>query len=64
MAFPADSAVERAMTETEVLHPLRPILKNWVWEHGRVGTRYLDCSDGLIKFDEGKNSRFAGEKNF
>jgi hypothetical protein len=59
MTFPAHSAVERAMTETEVLHPLRPILKNWVWEHGRVGTRYLDCSSGVIGFDDGKKSRYA-----
>jgi hypothetical protein len=49
------------MSEAEVLHPLRPILKNWVWEHGRVGTRYLDCSDGEIKFDDGKKSRYASE---
>lgn len=47
------------MTEAEVLHPLRPILKNWVWEHGRVGTRYLDCSTGAIGFDDGKKSRYA-----
>ena len=47
------------MTEAEVLHPLRPILKNWVWEHGRVGTRYLDCSSGVIGFDDGKKSRYA-----
>jgi len=47
------------MTEAEVLHPLRPILKNWVWEHGRVGTRYLDCTSGEIGFDDGKKSRFA-----
>ncbi len=43
-------------------HPLRPLLKNWVWEHGRIGTRYLDCTDGEIKFDEGKKSRFAAEE--
>ncbi len=47
------------MTEAEVLHPLRPILKNWVWEHGRVGTRYLDCTSGEIGFDDGKKSRYA-----
>jgi hypothetical protein len=47
------------MTEAEVVHPLRPILKNWVWEHGRVGTRYLDCSSGVISFDDGKKSRYA-----
>ena len=47
------------MTEAEVLHPLRPILKNWVWEHGRVGTRFLDCSSGVISFDDGKKSRYA-----
>ncbi|RZF31283.1 hypothetical protein EVC45_02180 [Paraburkholderia sp. UYCP14C] len=48
--------------EHDTLHPLRPFLKNWVWEHGRIGTRYLDCTDGEIKFDEGKKSRFAAEK--
>ena len=52
------------MTEPEALHPLRPILKNWVWEHGRVGTRYLDCTDGEIKFDDGKKSRYANESIF
>jgi hypothetical protein len=50
------------MTNHERLHPLRPLLKNWVWEHGRIGTRYLDCTDGEIKFDDGKKSRFAGEE--
>jgi hypothetical protein len=50
------------MTNHDKLHPLRPLLKNWVWEHGRIGTRYLDCTDGEIKFDEGKKSRFAAEK--
>ena len=50
------------MTDRETLHPLRPLLKNYVWEHGRIGTRYLDCSDGEIKFDDGKKSRFAAEK--
>jgi hypothetical protein len=50
------------MTDHERLHPLRPLLKNWVWEHGRIGTRYLDCVDGEIKFDEGKKSHFAAEK--
>ena len=50
------------MTNQDRLHPLRPFLKNWVWEHGRVGTRYLDCVDGEIKFDEGKKSHFAAEE--
>jgi hypothetical protein len=50
------------MAEHDALHALRPFLKNWVWEHGRVGTRYLDCLDGQIKFDEGKKVRFATEK--
>jgi hypothetical protein len=50
------------MTDHDTLHPLRPFLKNYVWEHGRVGTRYLDCVDGEIKFDDGKKSRFAAEK--
>src|SRR5258705_13843876 len=49
------------MTERETLHPLRPFLKNYVWEHGRIGTRYLDCTDSQVKFDEGKKSRFAAE---
>ncbi|WP_454873077.1 hypothetical protein [Paraburkholderia xenovorans] len=50
------------MAEHEKPHPLRPFLKNWIWEHGRIGTRYLDCIDGEIKFDEGKKSHFAAEK--
>jgi hypothetical protein len=52
------------MTDAEALHPLRPFLRNWVWEHGHVGTRYLDCVDGQIKFDDGKKARFATEKIF
>jgi hypothetical protein len=52
------------MTDLEALHPLRPFLKNWVWEHGHVHTRYLDCRDGEIKIDEGRKSRFAAEKIF
>ncbi|MEO8186205.1 MAG: hypothetical protein ABI580_02440 [Burkholderiaceae bacterium] len=52
------------MADTETSHPLRPFLRNWVWEHGHVGTRYLDCRDGEIKFDDGKKSRFAAEKIF
>ena len=52
------------MGDPEVLHPLRPLLKNWVWEHGHVGTRYLDCKDGKIRFDDGKKSRFAAERIF
>jgi hypothetical protein len=52
------------MADGDRLHPLRPFLKNWVWEHGRIGTRYLDCVDGEIKFDEGKKSRFAAEPYF
>jgi hypothetical protein len=50
------------MAEHDRLHPLRPLLKNWIWEHGRIGTRYLDYIDGEIKFDEGKKSHFAAEK--
>lgn len=50
------------MTDQDRLHPLRPLLKNWIWEHGRIGTRYLDCVDGEIRFDEGKKSRFAAEE--
>lgn len=52
------------MADAEALHPLRPFLKNWVWEHGRIGTRYLDCSSGEIKFDDGKKARFAAETIF
>jgi len=53
---------ESPLTEQESLHPLRPFLKNWLWEHGRVGTRYLDCATGEIRFDEGKKARFAAEQ--
>jgi len=49
------------MAKGEALHALRPFLRNWVWEHGRVGTRYLDCSTGEIRFDEGKKAHFASE---
>lgn len=49
------------MSESEALHALRPFLRNWVWEHGRVGTRYLDCATGEIRFDEGKKAHFASE---
>jgi len=52
----------RLMADHDALHALRPFLKNWIWERGRVGTRYLDCLDGQIKFDEGKKARFANEK--
>jgi hypothetical protein len=52
------------MTDAEAPHPLRPFLKNWVWEHGHIGTRYLDCTDGEVKFDEGKKARFADEEIF
>jgi hypothetical protein len=46
------------------LHPLRPFLKNWLWEHGRIGTRYLDRSTGDVKFDEGKKAGFAAALSF
>jgi hypothetical protein len=46
------SATETRLTEHESLHPLRPFLRNWLWEHGRVGTRYLDCATGELGFDE------------
>ena len=49
------------MAETEPLHALRPFLRNWVWEHGRVGTRYLDCTCGELRFDEGKKAHYASE---
>lgn len=53
---------ESPLSEQESLHPLRPFLKNWLWEHGRVGTRYLDCATGELRFDEGKKARFAAEQ--
>lgn len=49
------------MVEAEHAHPLRPFLRNWVWEHGRVGTRYLDCRAGEVRFDEGKKAHFASQ---
>ena len=52
------------MTELEATHPLRPILKNWLWEHGHIGTRYLDCVAGELKFDEGKKAHFTAEQPF
>jgi hypothetical protein len=52
------------MADVDTPHPLRPILKNWIWEHGQIGTRYLDCADGAVKFDDGRKSRFANEKIF
>lgn len=51
------------MPDTEILHPLRPFLRNWLWEHGRVGTRFLDCAGGEVGFDEGKKARFAAERH-
>ncbi|MFL9888094.1 hypothetical protein PQR68_29950 [Paraburkholderia agricolaris] len=50
------------MLQPDPLHPLRPFLKNYVWEHGHIGTRYLNCATGEISFDDGKKSRFAAEK--
>jgi hypothetical protein len=52
------------MNDPDGHHPLRPILKNWVWEHGHVRTNYLDCSNGEIKVDDGRKSRFAADKIF
>jgi hypothetical protein len=49
------------LTEQEVHHPLRPVLRNWLWERGRIGTRWLRCADGEIGFDEGKKAHFAAE---
>ncbi len=50
------------MADTEYHHPLRPFLKNWLWEHGRIGTRYLDCANGELKFDQGKKAGFAADQ--
>lgn len=52
------------MAEGEALHPLRPFLRNWVWEHGQVGTRYLDCRSGELRFDDGRKARFADGEMF
>ncbi|MGH6624083.1 MAG: hypothetical protein ACREBN_08935 [Burkholderiaceae bacterium] len=52
------------MTNEESLQPLRPFLRNWVWEHGHIGTRYLDCATGEIRFDDGKKARFAAQTHF
>jgi hypothetical protein len=46
---------------SELHHPLRPLLKNWLWEHGHIGTRFLDCASGEIRFDEGKKAVFAAD---
>ncbi len=54
---------EAPLTDHESHHPLRPILKNWLWEHGRIGTRWLDCASGEIGFDESKKARFAAEQH-
>ncbi len=53
---------ESPVSDVEILHPLRPFLRNWLWERGRVGTRYLDCATGEVKFDDGKHARFASEE--
>jgi hypothetical protein len=45
-------------------NPLRPFLKNWLWEHGHIGTRYLDRQADELKFDEGKKASFAAELPF
>jgi hypothetical protein len=45
-------------------HPLRPFLKNWLWERGHVGTRYIDLASRDLKFDEGKKASFATELPF
>jgi len=60
-ARPLCRAADPAMAEAEALHALRPFLRNWVWEHGRVGTRYLECASGEVRFDAGKKAHFAGE---
>jgi hypothetical protein len=53
------------MSEIHALnHPLRPFLKNWLWEHGHIGTRYLDRESGELKFDEGKKASFATDMPF
>ena len=52
------------MTDVEAIHPLRPILKNWLWEHGHIGTRFLDCVAKELKFDEGKKAHFTAPNPF
>lgn len=50
------------MTNHDRPRLLRPLLKDCVWEHSRIGTRHPDCIDSGIRFDEGKKSRFAAEQ--
>jgi hypothetical protein len=45
-----------ASTSVPASHPLRPLLKNWLWERGHVGTRYIDLASRELKFDEGKKA--------
>jgi len=47
--------------DPELAHPLRPLLRNWLWERGRVGIRWLSCADGALGFDEGRKAHFAAE---
>lgn len=49
------------MTDHDATHPLRPLLRNWLWERGRIGTRWLNCADGALGFDEGRKAGFADE---
>lgn len=52
------------MADLEAQHPLRPLLKNWVREHGPVQTHYLDGASGQIKVDDGRKARFASQPIF
>jgi hypothetical protein len=55
---------ENSVPTPQSNHPLRPFLKNWLWEHGHIGTRYVDCASGTLKFDEGKKAHFAADLPF
>jgi hypothetical protein len=55
---------EHQVSTPQSNHPLRPFLKNWLWEHGHIGTRYVDCATGTLKFDEGKKAHFATDLPF
>src|SRR5579859_1011962 len=49
---PTRTECNKKMQHPDPLHPLRPFLKNFVWEHGHIGTRYINCATGEIAFDD------------
>ena len=64
MADPESALPAQPLSAQLSLQPLRPFLKNWVWEHGQVGTRYFHCADGVVAFDDGRKARFAADPVF